>query len=160
MQEGKYFRKDFSVYFKIESDPDHFFALSCTRAKLLEYLEKDIGYILPSLGSKCITDGYLQGVLKGKFLIFKEMKNPPFVKFCNKHELFLELEKICKLCNENKEEKDRILLGFDELLMPNKKWIAAALYELNPENDIFLKGKHLIDIEFLDKLSKRSIFLF
>lgn len=82
------------------------------------------------------------------------MKKPPFLRFCTSFELFLELKKICDAFNKDKPEKSQIILGFDELHLPDKAWLSCALFILNPESDFFTPGKKAIRKELLDQLSK------
>lgn len=84
------------------------------------------------------------------------MKTPPYTRSCTKHELFLELKRICDEFNKNKEKKTKINLGFDELHLPDKLWLASALFDLEPKNDFFCQDKHFINKELLQNCQKSS----
>lgn len=140
-----------------ESNLTYFYALSGSQKELYEYLNKNLEIFLPKSTSKCLTDEYLENVLKMKVFILKtnQVKSPPFSKTCTKQELTIEINKFLENFNKGKKELEKMFLGFDETNPADKEWLKIAIYKLNPQHEFFVPDKALIDKDLLDKLSKK-----
>ena len=123
---------------------------------LYKYLEQT-GLYLPKINSKCMSDNYLECVLKSKVFTLKSsyVKKPPFINTCTKQELILEINKIIDDFNRDKTQTQKIYLGFDDTNPADKEWLKCALFLLNPSHEFFHSSKHILDKKFLDMLSKQ-----
>ena len=140
-----------------ESHVDYFYAISGSQKGLYKYFQESMDLFMPKISSKCITDEYLEKVLKAQVLTFKisQIKTPKFLKCCTKQELTTEIIKILDAFNSGKQASEQITLGFDETNTADKEWLKTALFKLSPNHEFFKRDKQLIDQELLSKLTKK-----
>jgi len=96
---------------------------------LYDFLVIDKGLYLPDLGNtRCVTEEYLQKVLKKEVFTIKALDVHPtrLVRKVKKEELYEEIN--------NHLELD---LGFDEKNLPDKAWLIHTLKALIPDHAFF-----------------------
>jgi len=106
---------------------------------LYDILSDAKGCYLPEFGDKCITEDYLLKVAKGELFAIPaaDIKRARLKKKPSCSDLY---NKIIPLAKKP--------LGFDEDVLPEKRWLIDVLCTLNSHDDVFLPALSGIVREF------------